>query len=59
VATEWSWDASEFLTNCCLKAGLPPDSWLLDGTKVSVFEGEIFEEVEPAGVVRRKAIGES
>ena len=58
VATEWSWDGSEFLTNCCLKAGLPPDSWLLDGTKVSVFEGEIFEEVEPAGVVRRKAIGE-
>jgi hypothetical protein len=42
-----------------LKAGLPPDSWLLAGTKVSVFEGEIFEEVEPAGVVRRKAIGES
>ena len=59
VATEWSWDASEFLTNCCLKAGLPPDSWLLDGTKVSVFEGEIFEETEPAGEIRRKAIGES
>lgn len=59
VATEWSWDASEFLTNCCFKAGLPPDSWLLDGTKVSVFEGEIFEEAEPAGEVRRKAIGES
>jgi uncharacterized protein (TIGR00296 family) len=30
VATEWKWDASEFLMNCCLKAGLPPDSWLLD-----------------------------
>ncbi len=59
VATEWNWDASEFLTNCCLKAGLSPDSWLVDGTKVSVFEGEIFEEVEPAGEVRRKKIGES
>jgi len=59
VATEWSWDASEFLTNCCLKAGLPPDSWLVEGTKVSVFEGEIFEEVEPSGEIRRKAIGES
>lgn len=58
VATEWNWDASEFLTNCCLKAGLPPDSWLLDGTVVSTFEGEIFEEVEPTGEVRRKALGE-
>ena len=59
VATEWKWDASEFLTNCCLKAGLPPDSWLLDRVKVKVFEGEIFEELEPAGKVRRKAIGET
>ncbi len=59
VAIEWKWDASEFLTNCCLKAGLTPDSWLLDGTEVKVFEGEIFEEVEPAGEIRRKPIGES
>jgi uncharacterized protein (TIGR00296 family) len=58
VATEWNWDASEFLMNCCLKAGLPPDSWLLDGVEVKVFEGEIFEETEPAGAIRRKKIGE-
>lgn len=58
VATEWEWDSSEFLSNCCMKAGLPPDSWLLDGVTVKVFEGEIFEELEPAGKVRRKAIGE-
>jgi len=58
VATEWNWDAAEFLTNCCMKAGLPPDSWLLDGVRVKVFEGEIFEELEPGGEVRRKAIGE-
>jgi uncharacterized protein (TIGR00296 family) len=59
VATEWKWDASEFLMNCCLKAGLPPDSWLLNDVEVKVFEGEIFEETEPQGVVRRKAIGET
>lgn len=59
VAIEWKWDPTEFLTNCCLKAGLPPDSWLLEGTTVKVFEGEIFEEVKPAGEVRRKAIGEA
>lgn len=53
VATEWNWDASEFLMNCCLKAGLPPDSWLLDGIEVKVFEGEIFQEVQPGGDVRR------
>jgi uncharacterized protein (TIGR00296 family) len=58
VATEWKWDASEFLANCCMKAGLPPDSWLLDGVVVKTFEGQIFEELEPAGKVRRKAIGE-
>ena len=58
VATEWKWDASEFLLNCCLKAGLPPDSWLLDAVKVKVFEGEIFAELEPEGEVRRKPVGE-
>jgi len=57
VATEWKWDASEFLMNCCLKAGLPPDSWLLDGVEIKSFEGEIFEEVEPAGEIRRKTVG--
>lgn len=55
VATEWKWDASEFLMNCCLKAGLPPDSWLLDGVEVKVFEGEIFEEMLPAGDIMRKS----
>lgn len=56
VATEWNWDASEFLTNCCLKARLPPDSWLLDDTCVKVFEAQIFEEREPSGVIREKLL---
>ncbi len=54
VAVEWKWDAVEFLANCCLKAGLPPDAWLLDGVTVKVFEGQIFEEIEPGGEVTRK-----
>jgi uncharacterized protein (TIGR00296 family) len=57
VATEWEWDAAEFLTNCCLKAGLPPDAWLLDEVQVKTFEGEIFEELTPAGEVGRKTAG--
>ena len=58
VAVEWNWDSTDFLSNCCIKAGLPPDYWLLDGTTVKVFEGEIFEEIKPAGDIRRKSNGE-
>jgi hypothetical protein len=39
VATEHGLDARMFLAQTCLKAGLPPDAWLLDDTKVSRFEG--------------------
>jgi len=59
VASEWKWDASEFLMNCCLKAGLPPDSWLLKEVEVKVFEGESFEETKPQGEIRRRLIGEA
>jgi uncharacterized protein (TIGR00296 family) len=58
VAVEWNWDSADFLSNCCLKAGLPPDYWLLDGTTVKVFEGEIFEEIRPGGDIRRRSNGE-
>jgi len=58
VAVEWEWDGTDFLTNCCLKAGLPPDSWLVNEITVKVFEGEIFEEIEPAGEVKKKSFGE-
>ena len=27
VATEWNWDAKEFLNHTCEKAGLPNNSW--------------------------------
>jgi AMMECR1 domain-containing protein len=33
-----------------------PDAWLLEGTKVSRFEAEIFEELEPEGRVIRKEL---
>jgi len=58
VAVEWNWDSTDFLSNCCLKAGLPPDYWLLEGTTVKVFEGEIFGEIKPRGEIRRKTDGE-
>ncbi|MEM4701052.1 MAG: TIGR00296 family protein, partial [Candidatus Bathyarchaeia archaeon] len=37
VPVEWDWNEEEFLCQCCLKAGLPPDCWLMKGTKVYKF----------------------
>lgn len=55
VATEYAWDAEEFLSEACMKAGLLPDAWFDESTRVKKFQAEIFSEVEPRGaVVRRK-----
>ncbi len=51
VATEWKMDAEEFLCNCCLKAGLPPDAWLSEETMVSKFQATIFKEKIPGGEI--------
>ncbi|MBC7130422.1 TIGR00296 family protein [Candidatus Bathyarchaeota archaeon] len=56
VPVEWGWDSEEFLCQCCLKAGLPPDCWLLEGTKVYKFQAIIFEEEAPKGKVKRKLL---
>jgi hypothetical protein len=57
VPVEWNWDCEEFLCQCCIKAGLPPDNWLLDGTRIYKFQAIIFEEEKPRGEIRRKALG--
>lgn len=51
VPVEWNWDEEEFLCQCCMKAGLPPDCWLLEGTKIYRFSSIIAEELEPKGRV--------
>ncbi len=56
VAVEWGWDAEEFLTNCCIKAGLPPDAWLDKRTEVSRFQAIIFAEEGPGGPVRKVSL---
>lgn len=56
VPVEWGWDEEEFLCQCCLKAGLPPDCWLMKGTKIYKFQAIIFEEVSPNGPVIRKTL---
>ena len=58
VPVEWKWDEEEFLCQCCIKAGLPPDNWLLEDTKIYKFHAIIFEEEKPRGEVKRKTLGE-
>ena len=58
VPVEWNWCEEEFLCQCCMKAGLPPDTWLTKGTKIYRFKGIIFEEETPQGLVKRKALKE-
>ncbi len=57
VAVEWRWDAEEFLSEACMKAGLFPDAWFEPNTRVKKFQAEIFAEVEPRGAVRRRNLG--
>jgi len=56
VPVEWRWDEEAFLCQCCIKAGLPPDSWLLKETKIYKFQAIIFEEKSPKGEVELKEI---
>lgn len=53
VPVEWGWCEEEFLCHCCVKAGLPPDSWLTKGSKIYKFSAIIFEEETPQGEVKR------
>jgi uncharacterized protein (TIGR00296 family) len=57
VPVEWEWCEEEFLCQCCVKAGLPPDSWLTKGAKIYKFQAIIFEEETPQGEVKRLQLG--
>jgi uncharacterized protein (TIGR00296 family) len=56
VPIEWGWDAEEFLSQCCIKAGLPPDNWLLKETRVQKFQAIIFAEQTPKGEIIREQL---
>jgi uncharacterized protein (TIGR00296 family) len=53
VPIEWGWCEEEFLCQCCVKAGLTPDSWLTKDAKIYKFKAIIFEEETPLGEVKR------
>ena len=45
VATETGWDKEQFLSKCCHgKAGLAPDAWKDEDTKVYSFTAQVIEE---------------
>ncbi len=52
VPIEWKWEEEEFLCQCCIKAGLAPDSWLLRDTKIYKFSCIIAQEITPNGEIR-------
>ncbi len=56
VAVEEGFDSEEFLSQCCLKAGLLPDAWLSERLQVSRFQGQIFFEERPGGQVAEKSL---
>lgn len=53
VPIDWGWQEEEFLCQCCMKAGLPPDSWLTKDAKIYKFRAIIFEEETPNGKIKR------
>ncbi|WP_456397887.1 TIGR00296 family protein [Desulfurobacterium sp.] len=51
VPVEWGWDEKEFLSQTCLKAGMPPDCWKNPYCKIYRFQGQIFKELKPYGEI--------
>ncbi len=58
VAVEWKWNEEEFLSQTCMKAGLPPDAWFDKDTKIFKFNSRIFREISPGGEVEEKTLGD-
>ncbi|MHA1208974.1 MAG: TIGR00296 family protein [Candidatus Freyarchaeota archaeon] len=58
VPVDWNWDEEEFLCECCIKAGLPPDSWYDKETKIYSFQGIIYEEERPRGEIVERSLTE-
>jgi AmmeMemoRadiSam system protein A len=42
VATEYDWDRETFLSQTCLKAGLPTNAWQAEDTEIYIFSAQIF-----------------
>ena len=56
VPIEQGWGPEEYLEYGCLKAGVSPDAWVDEKTKVYTFQGQIFKETSPGGSVEEEKI---
>jgi len=56
VPIEWGWAEEEFLCQCCMKAGLPPDSWLTKDAKIYKLRAIIFDEESPNGPIKQLSL---
>jgi len=54
VAVEYLWNAEDFLSQTCVKAGAKPDIWRTGDVKVYKFKAIIFDENSPSGMVTRR-----
>lgn len=53
VPLEWGWNEEEFLSQCCIKAGLSSDNWKYEGINIYNFQALIFKEENPNGEIKR------
>jgi len=51
VPVENNWTVFEYLDRTCRKAGLPNGAWEEDDVMVTLFEGQVFQEIEPLGEI--------
>ena len=58
VPIEYGWKVQEFLEHTCEKAGLPKNYWRNSKTEIQKFEGIVFKEENPNGIVIREVLSE-
>lgn len=51
VPIEYCWDEETFLSETCIKAGLPPNCWLDPSVHIYTYEGRAFRERLPRGEI--------
>ncbi|MEM1940920.1 MAG: TIGR00296 family protein [Candidatus Caldarchaeum sp.] len=51
VPVEYGWNAEEFLSHLCIKAGLNPTYWLHGKMRLLKFTADVFAEERPGGPV--------
>jgi uncharacterized protein (TIGR00296 family) len=56
VPVNQNWDLETYLDHVCWKARLPPHSWRDLSTKIFSFEGFIYSEETPNGIVKQEEI---